>query len=62
MPMASRRSWGELISRGGGRVGGFEVDRGHTSLTSGMKGSRVGSLRPEKVILAVAKQRLRGLV
>jgi len=33
-----------------------------TSFTSGIKGCRLGSLRPEKVMLAVAKQRLRGLV
>ena len=34
----------------------------HTSFTSGMKGARLGSCKPEKVMLAVARQRLRGLL
>lgn len=48
----------EEAGEGLGCGGGFIC----TSFTSGIKGSRLGRLRPEKVMLAVAKQRLRGLV
>ncbi len=64
--MASRRSYRRGVSDAGQGKREWEASGVAglicTSFTSGIKGCRLGSLRPEKVMLAVAKQRLRGLV